>query len=205
MKNRRLKIWPVIILLVCIILIICIFSLIKSLETSKPIKNEIIDTIQKYDYSLKENKSDYYKSLFKELKEELSKKNIDEEKYASTVSKLFVTDLYSLKYSINKNDIGGIEYIYKDYKDNFISKAKDTLYKNIESNIYGDRKLELPIVKNVEIISINKKSYDSETVTDNEAYYVEIKITYIKNLGYPKKNSLILVHNDNKLEIVKVK
>lgn len=205
MKNRRLKTWPVIILLVCIILIICIVSIINSLKSKKINKNEVIDTILKYDYNLQENKSNYYKSLFKKLKSILSEKNINEEEYASTVSQLFLTDLFSLDYAINKNDIGGTEYIYEDYKDTFITKVKDTLYQNIESNIYGNRNQELPIVTKVNVTNIESKIYDSDVISDNKSYYIDCIVEYKKDLNYPKEVSLILVHNKNKLEIVSMK
>lgn len=205
MKNRRLKTWPVIILLVCIILIICIVSIINSLKSKKINKNEVIDTIEKYDYNLQENKSNYYKNLFKKLKSILSEKNINEEEYASTVSQLFLTDLFSLDYAINKNDIGGIDYVYEEYKDIFITKAKDTLYQNIESNIYGNRNQELPVVTKVNVTNIESKIYDSDIISDNKAYYIDCTLEYKKDLNYPEEVSLILVHNKNKFEIVSMK
>lgn len=205
MKNKRLKVWPVIILLVCIILIVCMFYVITSLKSKKTIKNETVDTIEKYDYSLKENDSTYYKKLFVKLKDILSKKQIDEKEYSSIISKLFIIDLFSLEYAINKNDIGGINYVYEYYKDTFINKAKDTLYQNIESNIYGDRKQELPIVTNVEITNIKIDNYNSNKISDNKAYYIDCTIDYKKNLDYPTEVNLILVHNKNKLEIVSMK
>ena len=57
MKKRRLKTWPIIILLIFIILIICIVSIISSLNNSKKISTETIDTIKKYNYNLKQNES----------------------------------------------------------------------------------------------------------------------------------------------------
>ena len=136
MKKRRLKTWPIIILLIFIILIICIVSIISSLNNSKKISTETIDSIKKYNYNLKQNESTYYKELFKELKSELKKEKIDEEKYASIISKMFLTDFLSLDNAINKNDVGGTDFIYSTYKDTFITKAKDTLYLYIENTVF---------------------------------------------------------------------
>ena len=147
MKKRRLKTWPIIILLIFIILIICIINIISSLNNSKKISTETIDTIEKYNYNLKQNESAYYKKLFKDLKNELKKEKVDEENYASIVSKMFLTDFLSLDNAINKNDIGGTDFVYEDYRETFIKKSKDTIYLYIENNIYGDRKQELPLVK----------------------------------------------------------
>ena len=57
MKKRRLKIWPIIILAVFIILIICILNIILNLNNSKKISTNTIDTIEKYNYNLKENEN----------------------------------------------------------------------------------------------------------------------------------------------------
>ena len=205
MKKRRLKTWPIIILLIFIILIICIVSIISSLNNRKKISTETIDTIKKYNYNLKQNESAYYKELFKELKSELKKEKIDEEKYASIISKMFLTDFLSLDNAISKNDVGGTDFIYSTYKDTFITKAKDTLYLYIESNIYGDRKQELPIVKEVKITNIENKKYDGEKVDDEKAYYIDCEVIYKKDLDYQEKVNLILVHNKDKLEIVSMK
>ena len=205
MKKRRLKTWPIMILLIFIILIICIVSIISSLNNSKKISTETIDTIKKYNYNLKQNESIYYKELFKELKSELKKEKIDEEKYASIISKMFLTDFLSLDNAINKNDVGGTDFIYSTYKDTFITKAKDTLYLYIENNIYGDRKQELPIVKEVKITNIETKKYDGEKVDDEKAYYIDCEVIYKKDLDYQEKVNLILVHNKDKLEIVSMK
>jgi hypothetical protein len=203
MKKRRLKIWPIVLLVVFIILIVCIFSIVSNLKSSKKISTETIDTIEKYNYNLKENESTYYKKLFKELKQELNKDDIDEEKYASIISQMFLTDFLSLDLALNKNDVGGTDFIYSDYKDTFIKKAKDTLYSYVENNIYGNRKQELPNVKEVKIKSIKKSEYNGENTSDNNAFYVECEVSYKKDLGYQKEVSLILIHNgDNKLEIV---
>lgn len=205
MKKRRLKTWPIIILLIFIILIICIISIISSLNNRKKISTETIDTIKKYNYNLKQNESAYYKELFKELKSELKKDKIDEEKYASIISKMFLTDFLSLDNAINKNDVGGTDFIYSTYKDTFITKAKDTLYLYLENNIYGDRKQELPIVKEVKITNIENKKYDGEKLDDEKAYYIDCEVIYKKDLDYQEKVNLILVHNKDKLEIVSMK
>ncbi len=205
MKKRRLKIWPIVLLVVFVILILCIINIVSSLNKGKKINTENIDTIEKYNYNLKTNENSYYKSLFKELKHELNQKNIDEEKYATIISKMFLTDFLSLNQTINANDIGGTEFVYSDYKETFIKKAKDTIYSYVESNIYGKRKQELPEVKEVKIKNTKKSSYTSSKINDEEAYYIECEIIYKKDLGYQKNASLILVHNNEKLEIVSMK
>ena len=68
---------------------------------------------------------------------------------------MFVTDFYTLSTKVTNQDVGGLEFIYSKNKDNFKLKASDTLYKYIESNVYGDRKQKLPEV--VEFVSCTSK------------------------------------------------
>ena len=119
-----------------------------------------------------------------------------EEEYAKTISKLFLIDFYSLASSINKNDVGGSQYVEEAYRDTFIRKAKDTIYANVENNIYGDRKQELPNVTQVEITKITKTKTGYET---------QASITYDKELGYAKEVILTLTKKENILEISSLK
>ena len=128
MKKRKLKTWPIIILIIFVVLIICLIDIISSLNTNNKSEIKVVDSISKYDYNLNENEPTYYKDLFKQLKKELNKDDINEEEYASIISKMFLADFFSLNNAINKNDVGGIEFVYKDYKDSFIKSAKDTMY-----------------------------------------------------------------------------
>ena len=113
---------------------------------------------------------------------------------------MFLTDFYTLDNKINKNDIGGVEFIYSDYQDIFIKKAKDTIYKYLENNI--NRKQKLPIVNEVKITNIEIKNYGVNNLNFDNAYYLTCQIIYEKDLGYPINVNLILVENNNKLEII---
>ena len=90
-------------------------------------------------------------------------------------------------------------------KDNFVLKATDTIYKYVESNVYGDRKQELPKVKAVEIKSAEKKLVNIKDVKDENGYVVVVKIDYEKTSKFPKEITLSLVHKDTKLYILEVK
>lgn len=165
----------------------------------------ILDTIKNYNYTLDENDSAYFKKEFKKLKKVLEKKNIDEKKYAEQVSKLFVIDFFSLKNAINKNDVGGKQFVYTDYQESFVKFAKDGIYKYVENNIYGDRKQDLPSVKLVTVDEIKQEAATFKNdITDSNAYIVELTVNYDKNLEYQKKVTLVLIHNDKKLEIAKM-
>ena len=204
MKKRfKLKYLFIIIL---VALLTFLFINIKSIYDSISNKGEVktLMTIDGYGYTLNEYDSEYFKSLFSDLKKCLESDKVDEEEYAELLSKLFVTDFYSLKYAISKSDVGGIQFVYTDYQPSFTKKAKDTVYAYVKSNLYGKRNQELPNVKEVEVKSIEQESYKGDKVQDKEAYTVELKITYEEDLDYPENVVLTLVHASDKLEIVKM-
>lgn len=164
----------------------------------------IVSSIDDYNYVLDSNETRVYKKYFKDLEKTLKSANIDEEEYASIVSKLFLIDFYTLNNKLTNQDVGGLQFINSNIKDNFYSKAVNTLYKYVKSNIYGERNQNLPEVKDVEIESIKSIKFDEKNIKDNIAYEVICNISYKKDLGYSKKNVIRLVHEDNKLTIIEL-
>ena len=189
------KMITILIVISFMILVFLIGNIIKDL-TNKVKETETLDTIDNYSYVLTDSDTNYYKEQFKELKKILQAEEVNEEEYAKTISKLFLIDFYSLASSINKNDVGGSQYVEESYRDTFIRKAKDTIYANVENNIYGDRKQELPNVTQVEITKITKTKTGYET---------QASITYDKELGYAKEVILTLTKKENILEISSLK
>lgn len=203
MQNKKLKYVLIsIIIILFIALFICLFNLYNSMKDNNEVKT--LSTIEGYNYTLNDNDSPYFKELFEELQNCLTEEEIDNEVYATLVSKLFVTDFYSLEYAMSKSDIGGIQFIYSDNLESFKLKAKDTIYNYVESNIYGKREQELPNITNVEVVNIKEDIYDEWEIDEVNAYYVDLSVTYENDLGYPTEVSMILVPHNDKLEIVKV-
>lgn len=214
MKKKKIKYDNVVIfgligLLVLLLLItgILVFGIYKDTFGSNVEGVEIVDTIDKYGYQLSENHTDYYKDLFNELKDLLSKEDYSDSEYAELVAKMFVADFYDLNSKLNKNDIGGYQFVYEGYQDTFKRFASDVngVYYYVENNIYGDRKQDLPVIKEVSIESINNVSYAYGSISDTDAYSVTVSITYKKDLGYPNSVDLILIHSNDKIEVVEMK
>lgn len=157
--------------------------------------------MEEYDYYLKDNATTYYKTLFKELKNTLNSKDISMDEYAKLVAKMFITDLFTLDNKISSNDIGGLQFIYKDYEEDFIKIAQTTLYSSVESNIYNDRVQKLPIVNEVVIENINNSTFEYNN-KNYSSYNIEVSIKYNEDLNYPKKYNLILIQEDNYLYVV---
>ena len=210
-KNKKRKLNPrkTIVLIVIIISLIIsgiiVYSYLHREEKeNKAQTTKVTNSIEGYDYSLTSLDTKYYKELFEKLKKTLESDTRDDELYASLVSQLFATDFYTLNNKIGSSDIGGLDFVVESARDNFALKAKDTMYKTVTSNLYGDRKQELPEVTKVSVDSITKTSFTYNDKTDEEAYNVKVSITYDKDLGYPTSVKLILVHNEKLIEVAKV-
>ena len=202
-KLKRIMLLTLFILLIILVLVIY-FKFFK--KEQKEIKeNKVVDTIKNYDYHLKKEDSKLTSTLFNELDKVLSDEEINEEEYAKLISQLFVIDFYTLNNKLSNTDIGGIQYIHPDIKDNFIIKAENTVYKHVKSNIYGNRTQELPIITNTIIEDIKVTDYTSKTYKDNNSYQIKIKVEYQKDLKYPTEIELKLIHKDKKLYIIEVK
>lgn len=169
---------------------------------SKTNSKKQIDSIDFYGYTLSKSDTDLYKSIFKELSKVLNEKPVDMNSYAKLVSELFIIDLYSLDSKLTSTDIGGIEFLHKDLRENFKENMGSTLYKFVESNIDGKRKQELPMVKEVNVSDVFETKY---TYNKNEypAYLVTVNWTYEKDLGYQTSAKLTIINDNDILYIVK--
>lgn len=161
-----------------------------------------IDSIGFYGYTLSESDTNVYKTHFKELTAVLNEKPINYTEYAKLISKLFIIDLYTLNNKLGSTDIGGLEFIHKDLRENFKENIGSSLYKFMENNLIGDRTQELPIVKEVTIEDIKETTYKYKD-TEYEGYLVNAKWTYEKDLGYQSSINLTIIKDNDILYIVK--
>jgi len=205
MAKRKISKKKITILVVIFIIIIAAVGLFLFLlnkdKDEDTIKVESVDSIEGYDYTLDSNETKYYKDLFKELKEVLESDDVDQDKYAELVVKLFVTDFYNLDNKISKNDIGGTQFVYKDFRGDFEKLASSSMYKNVESNLDNKRKQELPEVVKVSVEKVDGEPFKYGDNTDDEAYTINFDIEYKDDLGYQTSGTITLIHNDKKLEI----
>lgn len=212
-NNRKIKKDNIFILILVIVLVALIISLvfmakgILKKEKGNVQETQIVDKMDDYGYYLTDHNTKYYNELYEELKQTLAENPVDEEKYAKLVAQLFTVDFYDLNSKLSKSDVGGTQFIDEDYKDVFIKTANDIngIYYYVKSDLYGERKQELPVVVNAEVVSLKNTSFKYDKINDDKAYTIDINLTYEKDLGYQKSVSLIIVHNDKKLEIVEVK
>lgn len=204
MKKRRIKKSALLVIAILVILVGTLFIKKVFFDKEKATTTKVADEIKDYGYILNDNETKYYQKLFKMLKKELNKSDVDDEAYAKLLSQMFVADFFNLDNKENKNDIGGTQFIYTSFQQDFEKLAKDGIYKTVENNMYSNRDQELPIVTDTEVTNVETTSYDYLDSNDSNAYIITVAITYKKDLEYQDECTLTIVHSNNKLEIVKM-
>lgn len=201
--KKGVKILIIIILLCLVGLGIWLF--LGNDNSKKVVKVKVLDSIDGYSYKLHDNDTKLYKESFSELKKVLESSVIDEEKYVSLLAKMFVIDFFTLDNKVTNDDIGGVDFVHKEALDNFKLKAKDTLYRYVESNVYGDRKQQLPVVSKINDVKVETMVVSFEDINDKKAYKVSVSFDYEKDLGYTKSKTLVFVHEDKVLSLIEMK
>ena len=101
---------------------------------------------------------------------------------------------------MNKYDIGGLEYFYKDRSEMYEKKVMDTIYETLLDDTYGDRKQSLPLVSEVVVNSTEKTKYtlgEEEEAKEVDGYLVKLNIKYKEDLGYDTEASVVVCKEDN--------
>ena len=208
MKLKKKVRKTIIFILIIILIVLCAF-LVKDMFFNKQEVKEtkVLKTIDKYGYSLKDNKTKKYKKMFEELNEILTAEEVDEEAYVKKISEMFIYDFYSLEDKASKTDVGGVDFVHKDVLQNFLIAAEDTYYKYVESNIYNNRKQRLPVVDDITIESVKNDTYTiAGGATDDKAYFVKVNWDYTDSSfdSYQKTAELVFDHNDARLDLVEL-
>ena len=206
MKKKKIILITIILLLIVLLAIGGYFGY-KTINKNKDAigGTVVVEKIDKHGYTLEEDAPAIYKDLFKELQKVLNKDEVDYEEYAKLVAQMTAVDFYNLDNKVSKNDIGGVQFIYSPYKENFVLEASETVYKYIEHNLYKDRTQQLPVVDSSYVDSIKTEKYQYKKIKDDEAYSVNVKLTYKKDMGYPSNVVLKVLDNGDKLEVYYMK
>ena len=176
---------------------------------SKPEVQEakVLKKIEKYGYTLKDNKSKRYQEMFEELDKILKKDPVDEEDYVQKITEMFIYDFYTLNDKTAKTDVGGTDFVVSNSLSNFLENAEDTYYKYVESDIYNQREQKLPTVDEITINSVDQVELAYGDTSDEKAYEVNVSWTYTdKDFNkYQSEASLTFIHEDIKLSLAELK
>lgn len=155
-----------------------------------------------YGYTLVKSDTDLFKDTFKELEKVLNEDEINYSEYAKLASELFVIDVFSLSNKLTSTDIGGLEFVHKNLRENFKENLGNSLYKNVTSNVDGKRTQKLPEVSSIRVENVSEKKF-TYNKTEYDAYLVSLAWEYKKDMGYQKKMNITLIKDNGKLFIVK--
>ena len=200
MKKKKSKIKLIIFFIILIVGGVGYYFYRSNNPTKKVKEIKTLDKIDKYGYVLDDNDSKLYKSEYKNLKNILNEKEVDEKKYACQVGKMFIIDLYSLNTKTNMYDVGGVEFFYSAKKEMYEKKVMDTLYSNIIDNTYGDRKQDLPEVSSINLITCDEDVYKLKE-EEIKAYKASYEWSYNKNSGYDNKGIIYLIKDGIKWSV----
>ena len=205
-KGVKKKIIIAVVILLVVIIGIVLLNLPKKTQEKEEVV-KVVNEVENYGYELKETKSKRYKKMFEELKEILSEEKVDEEKYVSKLTEMFIYDFYTLDDKSAKTDVGGVDFVYKEAVSNFLVNAQDTYYKYVESDLYNNRNQQLPIVDQVTIDAVTQQPYAYKTMNDDNAYVVKTTWTYTKDefATYQNQAQLVFIHDGVKLSLVELK
>lgn len=189
--NKIKKIIRIIMLVV--IALIAIYAIFVAIPSKKN-KDEGIENINNK-YILYKRDSSLYKENFEKLRTILETSPVDNKEYAETIVKLFVIDFYTLDNKNDNTDIGGLQYVHSNLKDNLVLNASSTMYKYIKTT------KELPKVKRITSVDTRETTYKIND-KDYSAYAITINWEYDKDLGYEKQGTFIVVNDNGNLSIV---
>lgn len=206
LKKKAKRILIILLIVVVLIAGFIIYKQVSKTTETKEVK--ILSEIKDYNYKLKETKPKAYKNMFYELKDILEAKKVDEEAYLKQISKMYIYDFYSLKDKSAKTDVGGVDFVYSDVLANYLLNAEDTYYKYVESNIYNNRKQDLPVVDvdSIKIEDVKQEEYAYGEKTDESAYTVNVSWKYTDDSysDYQKEATMIFIHDGKKLCLVEL-
>ena len=175
---------------------------VKKEFTKEEVTTKKLISLDLYGYTLSERDTELYKTNFKVLEGILNENPVNYSDYAKSVSKLFIIDLFTLNNKLTSTDIGGLEFIHKDLKENFNENMGATLYKNVVSNINGKRNQKLPEVASIEAEEPKEIKYKYGN-KEYDGYEVNLNWEYVEDLGYEKKLKVTMIKDSDKLYIVK--
>ena len=204
-KNKKKKSKRIILIICSLLLIYFVggvaFCILKKRNDGKKEKVEVGIQIKGFEYVLYDSQPKLYKEEFKVLKSNLEGDSIDYEGYAKSISKMFIIDLYTINNKKNMYDVGGTIFVYPEARDNYKLNVINTLYKYVKSNDNGKRKQDLPEVKSVVIDSIVDNKFSIGDVS-YDGYKINLKIDYVKDLGYDTNAEIVIIRNEKYLYIV---
>ena len=160
-----------------------------------------LDKIKGFDYHLEDRDTKLYKDEFNKLKKNLESNDINYDEYAKSIAKMFIIDLYTIDNKINKYDVGGLEFVHPDARENYELNVKDTIYKYVNND--SNRDQELPVVSKITIDDFdNEAKFKIKDEDEEDAYEISLSWEYEQDDDYDNEAVIKIVKKDKYLYVV---
>lgn len=125
-------------------------------------------------YSIRSNASDYQKEIYQALIEAVETK--DHEKMAALTAQNFIADFFTWTNKVRLNDVGGLQFVYKDVQANVSHAAQDGIYNDMYTYL-SEGKIENSLqVKSSQVTLKTSKFKMDDVLVD--AYVAEVTWDY---------------------------
>ncbi len=188
-SKLKLQIFIVSILSVCIVFgVVAVIYLKNQGESNPPSVSQPVD--DGLNYTLSTNATDKMAEIFGQL--EAANQSGDQEKEMTYAAAYFATDFFTWSNKTKREDIGGLNYVWPDSRQDFASFALRDYYANFTdyANKYGISLL--PEVDNYVINGVSESEFrlESEEDKDKPCFDISIDITYKQVSGGMPTSSL---------------
>lgn len=188
-SKLKLQILIVSILSVCVVFgVVAVMYLKNQGESNQPPVVQPVD--DGLNYTLSTNATDKMKEIFEQL--EAANQSGDQEKEMTYAAAYFATDFFTWSNKTKREDIGGLNYVWPDSRQDFASFALRDYYANFTdyANKYGISLL--PEVENYVINGVSESEFrlESEEDKDKPCFDISIDITYKQVSGGMPTSSL---------------
>lgn len=181
---------------ICVIAILITSILIVGRNDSNKKEEPIV-----INYVQQDNQTTIMGNVYNQLESAISSGK--REKTGELVGIYFICDYYTLKYKA-ENEIGGVDYLLKEKKDDFITYAKDDYYKDVNNIIAAN--LNSHEVESYNVLDFKKSIKAIKGLEDYTYYDLSIEIVFQEYNPIIESQSLIttvtLIDKDQKFFVV---
>lgn len=181
---------------ICVIAILITSILIVGRNDSNKKEEPIV-----INYVQQDNQTTIMGNVYNQLESAISSGK--REKTGELVGIYFICDYYTLKYKA-ENEIGGVDYLLKEKKDDFITYAKDDYYKDVNNIIAAN--LNNHEVESYNVLDFKKSIKAIKGLEDYTYYDLSIEIVFKEYNPIIESQSLIttvtLIDKDQRFSVV---
>ena len=202
-KKSHRGIWSAV-LAVCVVLVagVAVYLSNNTPEEPAPVAEPVEEGVN---YTLSSNPTELLSQIYADLNEAIASGN--EENEMTFVAAYFAADFFTWSNKTDREDIGGLNYVWPNARQDFASYALRDYYANFTEHAQKYGTENLPEVESYVVNAITPSEFKLESDPDKATYDIDLNITYKNNPeGMPtsalKSSMTITVVQDTNLYYV---